>query len=732
MPVDPAPLLLRPRLHPDESLASWLVRLSSANGYCAPDGTGYRVGGRLARKAQSGLVQESKIAALGVPASAAIFARLATLTCMPIAQLHAATPHHFAGLLTSPDHAQRQLACSDGTARPLLPEHWRAGLLHHPNRGGQFCPLCLRDASYHRHIWTAMPVATCHLHDCLLSSGCPSCHAATPVHVIVTRHCRECGADLAATVPAPHPDDRLIRASQATLRDWFLDARTPSPERAGYTLPNVQPHVLFRVIDGLRIRAQASGAGWPYADDLHDQAERSYYRQLPTPSIAIRLYATAFRPLLNWPRGWHHFLEALARQGADRGMPNTLGGTRLGQLYRNWIQHEWAGSEFSWLQVEVDRYLREHHGRDFGFMQIARARGEAFAGSGEYLNVQQALAVLGVPKTILERLLATGRLAAHESRDRREGTAVTMLAKAAVARLRDEIGRWIGRTEAAGIAGLSQQVFDELVTAGRIPVALPAPPGKDVAWRRFDAAAVTSWRNDLLARAVTPTVTGDGPQSRLLTPGHASRIARPLGWTAAAILARVEDGVLTTQRQPEAPSARLDDLRVLESDLCAAIDAERAARGWLSSTAATIQLRCGTRQFAALVRDGTLTPVAVVGKTKYFAREAIDRHTAGRGIDADAAGEILGVSGNTVRAWAGAGRLPTLPAAIPGRGLRFDAAAMAAWRATHLSYGETLVLLGIDQPRMRQLIARGALARVSGDRRGAWFARADVAALATS
>ena len=65
-----------------------------------------------------------------------------------------------------------------------------------------------------------------------------------------------------------------------------------------------------------------------------------------------------FRPLLDYPRVWHHFLDTLAWQSADRGTSNTRGGTQLGQLYRKRPQRKWDGLDLSRRQEEVAWYLR--------------------------------------------------------------------------------------------------------------------------------------------------------------------------------------------------------------------------------------------------------------------------------------------------------------------------------------------------------------------------------------
>jgi hypothetical protein len=77
------------------------------------------------------------------------------------------------------------------------------------------------------------------------------------------------------------------------------------------------------------------------------------------------------------------------------------------------------------------------------------------------------------------------------------------------------------------------------------------------------------------------------------------------------------------------------------------------------------------KTFARLVTRGVLTPVAIVGATRYFAVAALDRYATARAAPAElgaaAAGQLLGVSAHTIRVRAGRGYLLPLPAPAAGR-----------------------------------------------------------------
>lgn len=718
-------LLRHPRLRPDESLASWLVRLSVANGYA--DAATYTPSGLLAALTRGAVRPGYRLGPLGAPKDPALFARLAALTGAPIARLHAATPHRFAPLLAPPARELAALPLADGTLLPLLPAGRKRERLLHPDGGAQFCPACLREdpTPYHRLLWAAVPVAACLRHRCLLVAGCPACGAATPVHAVIAGRCLACGAALPGAPGAPLPGDGLAHFSQATLQAWLLGLPPADPAPGAVPLPAAPPRALFRVVHGLRVVAQLAGARWPYPDARPAPATARTTQRLG-PADAARLYAAAFQPLLDWPRRWHAFLDAFARLGPRVDRRNKGGGTQLGHLYGSWIQREWRGPAFAWLQEEVDHHLLDRHGQDVGLANIAQHRGPTLGARRDYLPLKHAAALLGVPQTLLVRLLAVGRLTRHTARARQDDPARPLVARAEVLVLRDEVRRWIGCRPAAALLGVAVPVLDELVARGTLPAALASTAGGRAGHWYFDSAAVAAWRDRLLAGA-TP-LPPPAAAGAWLPLWRAVAVLHPIGWTTAALLARVADGTVRAYRAAEDADRGLAALRFARDDLHAAIAAFRAERGWLASRAAAARVGIDHRTFATLVARRALVPVATIGATRYFAVAALDHYVAARAVPAElgaaAVGRLLGVSPHTIRVWAGRGWLPILPAPAAGRPRwRFDRTTLAAWRADRLTFAEAAALSGFAPPHLHELVARGQLTPLFGDRRAPWFAR---------
>lgn len=65
----------------------------------------------------------------------------------------------------------------------LAPEIAREQL--RPELAAQFCPLCLKEAHYHRVLWLPVAVSACITHKRFLVDCCPACQAKLSIQAIV-------------------------------------------------------------------------------------------------------------------------------------------------------------------------------------------------------------------------------------------------------------------------------------------------------------------------------------------------------------------------------------------------------------------------------------------------------------------------------------------------------------------------------------------------------------------
>lgn len=70
---------------------------------------------------------------------------------------------------------------------------------------------------------------------------------------------------------------------------------------------------------------------------------------------AYILYATAFKALVNWPQGFHDFLDAYKLR--DGQVPNGQLRHDLGRIYFPWLQKMWQHPAFSFMLEAFDHYL---------------------------------------------------------------------------------------------------------------------------------------------------------------------------------------------------------------------------------------------------------------------------------------------------------------------------------------------------------------------------------------
>ncbi len=130
------------------------------------------------------------------------------------------------------------------------------------------------------------------------------------------------------------------------------------------------------------------------------------------------------------------------------------------------------------------------------------------------------------------------------------------------------------------------------------------------------------------------------------------------------------------------------------------------------------------------VRDGHLTPIGGRSRQRWwFLRAHVETWLGARAAwDARAVAVFLEISAATVYRWVAAGRLPTLRGDT--NALRFNEAAIRAWRADHLTTPEVAAACQVSCKTIYRWIGSGRIQPL--DEMGAgqhWFAQAVVAAL---
>jgi hypothetical protein len=439
----------RSGLLPGESLPSLLARLAKCNYYSPPT--------ILNRLCLEGLEKDR----LDRPLQAATYERLAALSGIDPAELHAATAHRFAQTLTPPDVEREFLELLPGRAFPLLGIQIASRQLR-PEFAAQFCPDCLKEAAYHRLAWVPIAVSACVQHKRLLVNHCPVCLEKVAIRSVVETRCGRCGADLTEGRSVHVGDDELGLFAQQVIQSWLNVAPMPGAPWP-YSLPDQPPGVLYRVLDGLRRYVMRINADWklihrPVGVEGLDTAPSQHVSvSRIMPGESYTWYVTAFKALINWPDGFFEFLQAYRlREGVKaRGKLNK----DLGTLYSGWLEGYWQHPAFEFVQDACDRYVLDNYAASPSAILSDRyARNPALAEKFPYLTAEEAARMLRTTHLTIRRLVQIGFLDGYDPPGYRSPR--YMLVKRA--QVLDLLRRWkaVSLEEIARQMGMPQGVIE--------------------------------------------------------------------------------------------------------------------------------------------------------------------------------------------------------------------------------------------------------------------------------
>lgn len=430
-------LLIRSPLLPGESLPSLLQRLGRLNAYEPTS---------LVRVLCGPQLRDRHFVR---PARGELLTRLAALTRLEPLALHAATAHHFAGLLTPPETPVGHLTIGTLTAPELVQglavKHLR------PETAAQFCPHCLAQSPYHRWLWLPVAVSACVEHRCLLLDRCPGCQQPVSVRAVVEGRCRQCATSLAEGQPERLADDALL--TQRLLQGWLTAAETPD----AVSVPAHPPRVLYRVVEGLRFSLMSHPAAWPHFPRLREMYPLAKGQKL-SPAESFALYSPAVAALFDWPHRFNQFLARFARPAAP---PSLFGQFRF--LYSQWLQYRWQRPEFQFVQTAFDAFVSEQY--PAALLPAKRYQGDpALAARLPVLALQAVAEQLGLSKRVVVELVRAGLLVAESGPDP-AGPRPWWLN-------RPSVDRFLGRLRANTVAGPRPQFSVDLPTAARMAVAV--------------------------------------------------------------------------------------------------------------------------------------------------------------------------------------------------------------------------------------------------------------------
>jgi len=715
----PRLLLCRSPLYPGESLPSYLERLAARNRYDPP-----------------GLLKEVCLEGLqdhwSSPNLEATYQRLAALTGIGRDELYGAAPHRFTAPLVPPDAQPDTLPWTEENMVPLLPKRIATRHLR-PVSAAQYCPACLREAAYHRLLWLPIAAAACPRHQNLLVTECPGCGETVSVRAVVQVHCNHCGADLRAALPTSIADDEHGLFAQRIIQDWLSSAAPPFPDLPP-PLAALSPNVLFRVLDGLRWAVESAMQADPAWDYVHPVPANgaghrpTLKRTRLTPAESYRVYATAFKALLNWPEGFYEFMRAYNLQERQRNSQTPEADATalypqhadrrglyadLGAFYSQWIQRRWQQPAFAFIQEAFDQYVVATYTGSVAIIHSQRYLADpTYADKFPCASYAEAARILGVTELAIARLEDWGRLAQYETPTGKQLN--TFVRRQELLELRERWRETVMLEEAARLLGVNRHLVVRMAQVGAL--AAERGPGIDGSTRwLFSRQAVDECLHD-----ISRSVHRSCPElpSLELSLADAARAVAVVGLGAADLLKRVREGRLEAYSPaPVWPVTIpvLGELRIDRIGIDLLLEEIKTAEGWIGREDIARWMGVKHTVVTKWVRAGLLTPTTTCGPAWHFDRAEVRRFVADH-VFTEQTAEILRVSKGTVLRWARLGRL--VPVAGPQQGChrylfrREDVERLR--RETRLTAPELAERLGISKAQVLRRVRKGQLQPVSG------------------
>ncbi len=568
----PLHLLRRSPLRPGESLPSLVGRLARLNYYDPP---------RILER----LILGNNRVRVGRLSQVSMFKKMAALTGIAPRELYAATAHRFDQTITSPGDHFKSLELPGGETVPLLAPGTANKHLR-PESAAQFCPDCLKASAYHRAAWMPVAAAACLKHKRLLSARCPGCQEAVSIYTVVETRCDRCDADLTVLDPwltDSIESDAFGLLSQHVIQAWLGIVSMPDSAQS-CSLPNQSPAVLYQLLDWLRqsITADIKGAWslsilsaslgadeawvrWKYLHRIYGNGNwlpvllrepRAPKRnphsspELLTPTASYCFSATAFKGIVDWPKGFHAFLQVY-RLRNDVEIEDRLR-SDFDFLYSELSKRHWRGTRFEFVRDAFNQYVAAHYAippsMTHSEERSSHRKGDLV--SGQYANtttITEAARLLNLTRKSIKRLIEVGLLFQYEFPVLRpERSRYKFLRQAEVMNLCDKWSEAVPLEDAARWMGLSEDEVVDLFEVGL----LAAERGPDVEdggefWM-FSKQAIEECLNKIERRLY------DNPYNKVnLTV--AEEMLSDAGLDAAAILKCVADGDLRAYhhwRQP--------------------------------------------------------------------------------------------------------------------------------------------------------------------------------------
>ncbi|MCL4262239.1 MAG: TniQ family protein [Anaerolineae bacterium] len=681
------PFLYRPPLLPNETLASYLYRLAYVNGHKP---------GIVATLCEEYLWRSDSVMR---PKHNETFDALAALTQLEPYKIYWASIYGLTELVT-PRHVALETICfAPGFTFPRMPEVYRRA--HFRSEGkAQFCPHCLAEAAYQRGVWQLKVIAACPQHRCLLVDACPQCGQAIETTDLVSAYCHRCRCDLRTAVAIDLSGDEVGLQAQSILYCW---ARAGAHTRS--TLPREPGRELYGLFVSLlrmvfQVRQEMEG--------LHPFPALSrplpWHRRPERRSLDYYVAgAMAMGALLEWPEGFHSFLERFSYR--DGRVFTVSLKSQLGHLFSSDTLELWQQEAYAFVYEAFLDYVAAHTAwpvvKKYPHFQEYPIPAKRFS----WMLVEEVAQALGVTERTVKRLVEGGLI-----RVKGETAALRMkfLARVDVLALQERWRLAIPLADAAVWLGVSGDVVKHLVAMGLLTAA-----------RRPRVAGSASWQIDregidrllVAVKNAATTQIQSGRERVNLTV--ATQMLAAYGVNAAQVVELVIRGRLRAQcSQHQA----LDGLVFGRRHVLAFLEGLRDEQGFVSRRLFAQRMRVKPEVIEGWVELGLLTPAYRNDEGTYFSREVVEAF-AGAYVGTKEAMRILSVGPLTVQKWARNGRLrPVSGPGVDSRSVylfrRVDVERLSP--ANRLTLAQLAGHLGVSVDQVRVWVKEGRVRPFSG------------------
>jgi hypothetical protein len=595
-------LLNRPPPYTQETLTSWLWRLALANHLPSPALLLLHL-----RQAVSSQTPTVRHILLNLRETA-LFGALGELTSTSAPTIYTHTLHRFAHALTLPDQPDEWLQLTaDETVRLLQPRMNCDGYTPH----FAWCPTCLAEARYVRLYWHVPFVACCTVHRCWLRDACPRCQGKLTEQDILNGCCGHCGFCLDTASAIPVPEDDLLFRLQTTLMSWLY--QTPPPDLG---LPDAPVHVLLRILHGLRYAAQRAGNAWVF---------HHIPPNIPRPDLDIlthrkltlyergSLYSTAFRGLVDWPHGFHAFLDAYRQRPAPRERTGLR--REFGTLYISWINRFWKSPLLEFVQTAFNDYLLAHISANCIVYSTRSRDYPQLLDQLDYVDLHHTVRYLHSSPYSVYRLMEEG----HLPRCTFENDAFSVWFKRQdVEALRRQWERYVPFLDVVQQLGISKRLTRQLITA-QLLRAVPDDAGINRRWLFIYEDSLPA-----LLQSLKPctTIQAQPPPEHVLLRDVCIRHGGSVSLNLVQLLQRVQAGQLAAYHADET-LLPLGEMWFRVEDIDTLSEAVKTERNWLSKSDVCTYLNVRWQRLKHLLVSGILSPKQGSGNKQFFDRTEV-------------------------------------------------------------------------------------------------------------